>query len=86
LVSKKRSIPLKILILIALLRRLPKNHPKRPHIVKELARRTAGYQGEVSLDSEIDRLFEKNFLILHDLNLHDGNTFYQIDNLLLSPN
>lgn len=84
MVIKIRSIPLKILILRALLRRLRKNHPLRRQISEELSRREAGFLAEESLDLEIDRFFNENNMIFHDLNLSDGGIFYQIDNLLIS--
>jgi hypothetical protein len=85
MIMKKRTKPLKIQILSALLRRLPKNHVKRALIASELSRREAGYQGEESLDIEIVRLFDKNNMIFHDLNFNEGDTSYQIDNLVISP-
>jgi hypothetical protein len=85
LIVKNRTIPLKILILEALLRRLPKYHVKRPQIKEELSRRWSGYMGEKSLDFYLRNLDEKNYLILHDLNLPDGKYNCQIDTLLLIP-
>jgi hypothetical protein len=85
LIVKSRTIPIKILILEALLRRLPKNHVKRPQIMEELSRRWSGYSGEKSLDFYLRNLDEKNYLILHDLNLPDGKYNCQIDTLLLIP-
>lgn len=85
LIGKLRSIPLKILILRALLRRLPKNHPKRLQINEERSRREAGYQSEEYLDSLIEQLLGSKFIIFHDLNFTDGKSTYQIDNLLISP-
>ncbi|MFJ7725280.1 nuclease-related domain-containing protein [Neobacillus sp. NPDC097160] len=84
MIIKERKIPLIILILLALLRRLPKNHDKRPQIKKELARRQAGYQGEESLDYYLCRLPDKKYMIFHDLNLPYGKYNYQIDTLLLT--
>jgi hypothetical protein len=84
LIVKKRTIPLRILILEALLRRLPKNHIKRPQISEELFRRWVGYRGEESLDFYLDSLDEKKYLIFHDLNLPDGKYNCQIDTLILS--
>jgi hypothetical protein len=69
----------------ALLRRLPKNHVRRPQIMEELSRRWSGYMGEKSLDFYLRNLDEKNYLILHDLNLPDGKYNCQIDTLLLTP-
>jgi hypothetical protein len=85
LIGKLRSIPLKILILRALLRRLPKNYPKRLQITEELSRREAGYQSEEYLDTLIEQLLGSKFIIFHDLNFTDGKSTYQIDNLLISP-
>jgi hypothetical protein len=82
---KDRTIPLKILILEALLRHLPLNHPKRPLISEELRRRQAGYHGEVSLDIYFSSLPKQKYMILHDLNLPDGDYNCQIDTLLLTP-
>jgi hypothetical protein len=85
LIGKLRSIPLKILILRALLRRLPKNHPKRQQIKEELSSREAGYQSEEYLDTLIEQLLGSTFIIFHDINFSDGKSTYQIDNLLISP-
>lgn len=85
LIGKLRSIPLKILILRALLRRLPKNHPKRKQIKEELSGREAGYQSEEYLDSLIQELLGSKFILFHDLNFTEGTSTYQIDNLLISP-
>jgi hypothetical protein len=84
LIAKKRTIPLKILILTALLRRLPKNHIKRPQILAELSRRIAGFKGEESFDFYLHSLDEKKYMIIHDLNLPDGKYNCQIDTILLS--
>jgi hypothetical protein len=81
---KARKIPLTILILMALLRRLPKNHEKRPQIIKELGRRQAGYHGEESLDYYLSRLPDQKYMIFHDLNLPFGKYNCQIDTLLLT--
>ncbi|MFP5112541.1 nuclease-related domain-containing protein [Bacillaceae bacterium C204] len=83
---KERKVPLTILILMALLRRLPKNHEKRPQIIKELSKRQAGYRGEESLDYYLSRLPDKKYMIFHDLNLPFGKYNCQIDTLLLTKN
>lgn len=84
MIIKKRTIPLVILILEALSRRLPQNHPKYQQILEELGRRQAGYQGEVSLDYYLRFLPIEKYMILHDLNLPDGDYNCQIDTLLLT--
>ncbi|MFJ7727167.1 nuclease-related domain-containing protein [Neobacillus sp. NPDC097160] len=85
MVIKERTIPLVLLILEALCRRLPLNYPKYQQIIEELGRRRAGYQGEVALDYYLRLLPIDKYLILHDLNLPDGDYNCQIDTLLLTP-
>lgn len=85
MIAKPRTIPLVILILEALLRHLPVNHPKRQQISDELGGRMAGYHGEASLDYYYRSLDQKKFLILHDLNLPDDDYNCQIDTLILAP-
>lgn len=82
---KVRGTPLKILLLIALLRRLIKNHPKRPLIEKELQRRSAGFWGEKEVDKKLKRIDQSRYYILCDLRLPNGDdTFFQIDTLIIS--
>jgi hypothetical protein len=82
---KVRGTPLKILLLIALLRRIPKNHPKRPLIEKELHRRSAGFWGELEVDKKLKRIDQSRYSILCDLRLPNGDdTFFQIDTLIIS--
>ncbi|MBV7506050.1 NERD domain-containing protein [Bacillus sp. sid0103] len=85
MVIKERTTPLVILILEALCRRLPLNYPKYQQMLEELGRRQAGYKGEVSLDYYLRLLPIDKYMILHDLNLPDGDYNCQIDTLLLTP-
>lgn len=82
MIIKPRFIPLIILILEALVRRLRKNHPKWQLISDELAGRWAGYRGEQSIDFYLHSLPEKEYHIFHDLNLPDGEYNCQIDTFL----
>jgi hypothetical protein len=84
LIIKERTIPLVLLILEALCRRLPLNYPKYQQIIEEMGRREAGYKGEVSLDYYLRLLPINKYMILHDLNLPDGDYNCQIDTLLLT--
>ncbi|PLR96096.1 nuclease-related domain-containing protein [Bacillus sp. T33-2] len=86
LIAKFRSIPLRILMDEALERRLPVEYPKKPEIQQNIARRRAGFNGEKILDYYLSVLPENNFTFLHDLRLSNGETYFQIDTLLLSPN
>jgi hypothetical protein len=85
MIKKELKIPLKILKLQALLRRLPQNHPKRSQIDEELRRRMAGYKGEQSLDYYLSFIQEPTHYILHDIRLPNGNYHFQLDTLVLSP-
>ncbi|EIJ80702.1 nerd domain-containing protein [Bacillus methanolicus PB1] len=84
MIAKQRKIPIRIQIYEALLRRLPKNHPKRPEIEEDALKRQAGYKGEQALDFYLNLLPEKDYTIFHDLRLPYGNSHFQIDTLLLS--
>lgn len=85
MIIKERKIPLRIEINKALLRRLPTNHPKRSKVEADLAKRQAGYNGELSLDYHLSFLPNEQFLIMHDLRLTNGTYPFQIDTLILSP-
>ncbi|MCM3763949.1 nuclease-related domain-containing protein [Neobacillus niacini] len=82
---KARALPLIILILAALLRRLPKSHPRYSLIEEEHCRRIAGHHGEESLDYYLRSLPHQNYFILHDLNLPDGEFICQIDTMIITP-
>ena len=84
MVIKERTKPLIMLILEALLRRLPYSHQKYQQISEELGRRHAGYVGEKSLDYYYRELPQQKYMILHDLNLPDGDYNCQIDTLLVT--
>lgn len=76
-------MPLKMLKLEALLRRLPSNHSKRKDIEEELAKSKAGFKGEQSIQFFLDYLSE--YYIFNNLRLYDGVHYFQIDFLLISP-
>ncbi|MGC4377355.1 nuclease-related domain-containing protein [Fictibacillus sp. Mic-4] len=81
---KQRKIPIKIKKLEALLRRLPKHHPKRSEIEVDLAKSLAGYKGEQSLDYYLSFLPADEYFILHDLRLSGGNYYFQLDTFIIS--
>ncbi|MDE3838975.1 NERD nuclease [Bacillus methanolicus] len=84
MIVKPRTIPLRIRKCEAILRRLPKNHPKQDAIKDDLAKRRAGFYGEQALDYHIGFLDEKMYYIFHDLRLPFGQQYFQIDTLILS--
>jgi hypothetical protein len=85
LILKDRSYPIILLVLEALLRRLPKNHPKLPILQGDYNKRMAGYWGEKRLDEFLDGIPHFPFYILRDLSLNVRGVLFQIDTLLLSP-
>ncbi|MFI8688466.1 nuclease-related domain-containing protein [Rossellomorea sp. NPDC077527] len=70
----------------ALLERLSPAH-SHWHIIKaDLAKRKAGYRGELQLDYHLKFISKnKNIFILHDLRLEIDDRHFQIDTLLLTP-
>ncbi|MEH7225097.1 nuclease-related domain-containing protein [Bacillus sp. JJ1566] len=85
MIRKFRTIPIEILILAALIRRLKPDHPKIPQIQVELAKRKKGYRGELSLNYYLDLIDTPEYLILHDIRLSDGKSCFQIDTLIITP-
>lgn len=86
MIKKERSIPLIILQLEALNRRLIKGHPAKKDIEVELKRRWSGYQGELSINYYLDFLPQKDSFIFHGLRLpNQFDKYFQIDTLILTP-
>ena len=85
LISKNCKKSIKIQQLEALLRRLPKSHPKKHLINEDLAKYLAGYKGELSIDYYLATLPKNDFHIFYDLRLCNNQTeFFQLDVLVLS--
>ena len=85
LIKKERKVPIKIIKLEALLRRIPSNHQKRKRIEDELAKSYAGFRGEQSLDYHLTCFSNDEYFIFHDLRLPGTeNTYFQLDTLILS--
>ncbi|WGG45099.1 nuclease-related domain-containing protein [Rossellomorea sp. DA94] len=84
MIEKERIIPRNILILQALIRRLPLNHPKLYLIKDELGKRMAGFKGEKTLDYTLSLLDTKKYYILNDLRIPCKEGFFQIDTLLIT--
>jgi hypothetical protein len=84
LIVKERTKPIKVDFCEAILCRIPANHPQIPLILSDLGKREAGYIGEKKLDFFLSHLPEKEYFLFHDLRLPNGNSFFQIDTLLLT--
>jgi len=84
--ENERKIPIKLRQAEALLNRIPKYHQKCSGIQSEIARRKAGYRGELNLDYHLSFLPSSNkYTIIKDIRMEEQKVF-QIDTLLLSPN
>lgn len=66
--------------------RLIIGHSKYQEIEKDLAKRWAGYWGEIALANYVKELPHDKYLIFHDLQLQINGIHFQIDTLLLSKN
>ncbi|MEC3883619.1 NERD domain-containing protein [Halobacillus sp. HZG1] len=84
MIIKPRVIPPDINHLSMLLKRLKPNHPATPQVEEMLSTKQAGWNGEQSLDFHLDYLKDSP-IILHNIRLHDGHHFFQMDTLLLFP-
>jgi hypothetical protein len=69
-----------------LARRLTIGHYKHADIEKDLAKRRAGYRGEMILDGYVKELPQNKYFIFHDLQLKTQGIYFQIDTLLISQN
>jgi Nuclease-related domain len=86
LIVKNREIPRRILMNEALVGRLLSVHPLWQIVKTDLAKRKAGYRGELQLDYHLMFISKsKNILVLHDLRLEMEGRHFQIDTLILTP-
>ena len=84
--DKKAEISIIIKKLQVLSRRLSRNHPQYTKSMEHLAKRTAGYNGERSMEYPLSLLPEKTYRILQDIRLKNAiKHFSQFDTLVLSP-
>lgn len=83
---KELTVPQRIILLEALKRWLKPGHDKQQDIEKDLAKRYAGYWGEISLSNHVKNLPYEKYLILHDLQLEYNGFRFQIDTLIITQN
>ncbi|MGG3467870.1 nuclease-related domain-containing protein [Neobacillus pocheonensis] len=81
---KDLTVPLRLILTEVLKRRLRIDHFKHLEIQKDLAKRWAGYWGEVALANYIKELPQEKYYIFHDLQLKHNDIHFQIDTLLIS--
>jgi hypothetical protein len=86
LIRKELTPPQRLFLTIILKKRLLISHSKYQEIEKDLAKRWAGYWGEIALANYVKELPLEKYLIFHDLQLQINGIHFQIDTLLLSQN
>ncbi|HEO8419419.1 TPA: NERD domain-containing protein [Yersinia enterocolitica] len=64
--------------------RLKETHKLRPNVMEDLRKLLAGFRGEKEMKYYLQFLPEKDCLIIHNLRLYDGKTYFQIDYLILT--
>ncbi|HDR6309107.1 TPA: NERD domain-containing protein [Bacillus cereus] len=84
MIVKERKMPVHLLQLEVLLRRLPVPHPKKNVVAENLAKFMAGYKGEQAIEYPLSFLPETEYSILHDIRLFDQKHYFQIDTLIVS--
>ncbi|WP_152681112.1 nuclease-related domain-containing protein [Neobacillus vireti] len=83
---KELTPPQRLLLTEILKNRLIAGHRRYQEIERDLAKRWAGYWGEIALANYVKELPQEKYLIFHDLQLQVNGIHFQIDTLLLSQN
>ncbi|WHY80204.1 nuclease-related domain-containing protein [Neobacillus sp. WH10] len=83
---KELTHPQRLFLTEILKERLTLGHPKYLEIEKDLAKRRAGYWGEMGLANYMKELPQEKYLIFHDLQLQINGIHFQMDTLLISQN
>jgi hypothetical protein len=83
---KGLTMPQRLILTEIVEKRLIKGHYKHPDVVRDVARRWAGYWGEIALHNYVKDLPQNKYFIFHDLQLQIEGVHFQIDTLLLSQN
>jgi hypothetical protein len=86
LVDKELTPPTILLQAEALERRVAETHIRMPDIKSKIRILRSGYNGEKTLKYYLEQIPKQKYHIFYGLRLPIGNTFFQIDALLLSNN
>lgn len=84
MILKELTPPHRLLLTEIIKRRLTIGNPRFKEIEKDLAKRWAGYWGELALANYVKQLPQDKYYILHDLQLQVNHIPFQMDTLLLS--
>ncbi len=85
LFDKNFTIPELLLKAEALEGRLPKTHEKLPEVKLKIRILRSGYNGEKTIHYHLSQIPQHRYHIFHDIRLPIGDTFFQMDFILLSP-
>jgi hypothetical protein len=85
LFAKNLTKPILLLQVEALERRLSASHECMPEIKKKIIILKSGYNGEKELNYQLGQIPYHKYQIFHDIRLPIGDSFFQMDALLLSP-
>lgn len=83
---KELTPPIRLILTEIIKKRLVIGHIRYQDIEKDLAKRWAGYWGELVLAKYVKELPQDKYNIFHDLQFQINGTHFQIDTLLLSRN
>lgn len=84
MIEKPFAVPLTVLQMEALNRRILPDHPAKPEIWNHFRQESAGVFGEREVLRHLQLLPDHQFRIFHNLRLHDSISFFQIDLLLIT--
>lgn len=84
MIIKPLALPLELLQIEALNERLPSYHKEKGNVEQQAKNLRAGYNGENALQYNLSFLPYEQYLIFHQLRLHDAQGAFQMDILLVS--
>lgn len=85
MILKERVKPPEIFQLESVLQRLPNTHPQAPHWTEKLRRITAGYHGELRVDSLWHEIpIPAPHYFIHDLFIQKSKSSHQMDSILVT--
>ncbi|MDN3019024.1 nuclease-related domain-containing protein [Paenibacillus sp. BSR1-1] len=84
MICKELPVPLMLILTEIMKYRLIPGHFKHAEIERDLAKRWAGFWGEITLATYVKELPQDKYLIFHDIQLQLNGIHFQIDTLLIS--
>lgn len=86
MIVKNRDIPIYLMQLQSLDRRLPPEHSRKEKVEVARIKELTGLNGEKKVDFQLSFLDETSYQILHQLRLQDNQGYFQIDSLIVHKN